>query len=259
MRRVFHPTIHLGDAKGSGATRPSGVKLLLLNQPIYRPDLLFQLWENSLARVCADGAANRLFDAFAPDQSETRRTYLPDEIVGDLDSIRDDVKSYYAREQVQVTFVDDQESTDFGKAMRSLKSSTYQATTDIMVFGGIGGRIDQGIGLLHEILREHHHDPQTRLWLISESSISFLLLPGENIIETKFSQGYFTHQAGVLPIYGPATITTQGFEWDVNNWFTSMGGRVSTSNHIVQDTVCVTTDKMVLFTVEIAHDLPKMG
>lgn len=45
-------------------TRPA---LLILNQPVSSTDLLERLWAHSDYRICADGGANRLFDAFVHD------------------------------------------------------------------------------------------------------------------------------------------------------------------------------------------------
>jgi thiamine pyrophosphokinase len=66
-------------------------------------------------------------------------------------------------------------------------------------------------------------------------------------------KGLFRKHVGILPIYGPSKITIQGFEWDVQDWETRMGGVVSTSNHILGDEVVVEVwDEMVLFTIELA-------
>lgn len=51
------------------------------------------LWHRAARRFCADGGANRLYDELpsllpGEDASEVRAAYLPDAIVGDLDSIR---------------------------------------------------------------------------------------------------------------------------------------------------------------------------
>lgn len=64
------------------------------------------------------------------------------------------------------------------------------------------------------------------------------------------TEGLITPNVGILPVYGPARITTHGLEWDVEDWPTHMGGQVSTSNHIVEDQIIVETDNEVLFTVE---------
>jgi thiamine pyrophosphokinase len=59
-----------------------------------------------------------------------------------------------------------------------------------------------------------------------------------------------TPNVGILPVYGRAVVSTRGLEWDVEGWDTEMGGQVSSSNHVVEEWVEVTTDREVLFTVE---------
>ena len=50
------------------------------------------MWSKCNLKVCADGGANRLFDSLSP---ETRADCIPNYIVGDLDSLRPEVKEYY--------------------------------------------------------------------------------------------------------------------------------------------------------------------
>jgi thiamine pyrophosphokinase len=146
----------------------------------------------------------------------------------------------------------DQESTDFGKAMQKIASTQPSASRrEVLVLGTLGGRVDQGLGLLHVMLREELKDSKLRLWLISESSVSFVLPRGLNIIEKVKANGLFTKNMGLVPIYGPATITTAGLEWDVKDWDTQMGTRVSTSNHVISDEVSVKTNTPILFTIEM--------
>jgi thiamine pyrophosphokinase len=145
----------------------------------------------------------------------------------------------------------DQYSTDFGKTMQVISSrNSPQNLRQVLVLGTLGGRVDQGLGLLHELIREETRDPTLRLWLVSESSISFILRPGHTVVEGLVSTGLFTQNMGLVPIYGPATITTSGLEWDVKEWETSMGTQVSTSNHVMSDEVHVHTTAPILFTVE---------
>ena len=105
------------------------------------------------------------------------------------------------------------------------------------------------------------------LYLVSEESLTFILQPGSNVIHTpgvdrprppQHNQSspdgndLLEENVGIIPLSGPARITTKGFEWDVENWPTEIGGQLSTSNHIRDDVVEVQTDVPVLFTVELA-------
>jgi len=110
--------------------------------------------------------------------------------------------------------------------------------------------VDQGLGLVHELFREETKHPGLRLWLFSESSVSFILRRGHNVIRSLRSSKLFTENVGLVPVYGPATVTTAGLEWDVEEWVTQMGDQVSTSNHVQADEVHVETNAPILFTIE---------
>jgi len=122
-------------------------------------------------------------------------------VIGDLDSLRPYVEDYYRSQGVHVERDGDQYSTDFGKAMKVLThvyahlentplsppSPVEDFPQDIIVLCSIAGRLDQGIGLLHELYRESLRNPPSsknpvRLWLLSEQNISFLIHPGTNTI-----------------------------------------------------------------------------
>lgn len=168
--------------------------------------------------------------------------------------MRDDVRSYYGDLGVEVSHDSDQDSTDLGKAMRKILSKHHTASQprEILILGSLGGRVDQGLGLLHEMMREEIRDPMLRSWLFSEASLSFILRKPHNIICGTVSSQVFTQNVGLVPLYGPAIITTSGLEWDVTDWVTQMGHQVSTSNHIKADDIHVQTDSPILFTLEIA-------
>ncbi|CAM9441600.1 unnamed protein product, partial [Ectocarpus sp. 12 AP-2014] len=63
--------------------------------------LLRHLWGRADLRVCADGGANRLHDSFGggggdvEDRYQDRARFVPDIIVGDLDSLRPEVARFY--------------------------------------------------------------------------------------------------------------------------------------------------------------------
>lgn len=178
---------------------------------------------------------------------------------GDLDSLRDDVREYYAGLGVEVSRDRDQESTDFGKTMQKISSrvepsprSEAERCQDVLVLGTLGGRVDQGLGLLHEMIREERKHANLQLWLFSGSSVSFILQRRQNVIRGLQTSQLFTENMGLVPIYGAAVISTQGLEWDVRDWDTQMGGQVSTSNHVKADAVHVATSAPILFTIERA-------
>ncbi|KAF2109851.1 thiamine pyrophosphokinase-like protein 1 [Lophiotrema nucula] len=230
---------------------PSTPDLLILNQPIADFAAFAHLWKQTRYRICADGGANRLYDMCNGDHRAQRADYLPSAIHGDLDSLRDDVREYYAVRGVEITQDHDQYSTDFGKAMnkiRAVESSSPQR--EVLVLGTLGGRVDQGLGLLHEMIREHKQNPTTRLWLFSERSVSFILGSRHNTLKGLKSEEVFTKYVGIIPIYGPAVISTSGLEWNVEAWDTSMGTQVSANNHVVEDEVKIDTNVPVLFTIE---------
>ncbi|KAJ3185992.1 cAMP-dependent protein kinase subunit [Gaertneriomyces sp. JEL0708] len=94
--------------------------LILLNQPIPDVTVLKRLWERSCTRICADGGANRLYECFSNEEERTR--FLPDYIIGDLDSLQPSIRSYYESHKVQIHHHTDQDSTDLTKCLQTLDS-----------------------------------------------------------------------------------------------------------------------------------------
>lgn len=179
-------------------------------------------------------------------------------IVGDLDSLTATVRDFYSSQPspaLVVHFVD-QESTDFNKSVRWIREE-YPKGMDVVALGGLGGRVDQGIRQLHEIylLQDDPTYSSGRLYLLSGSSLTFLLKAGKHLIHVQ-EEGearVFAKHIGIIPLIEPSRITTKGLQWDVTDWETQMGGPLSTSNHILPDTTCVEveTTKDVLFTVAL--------
>ncbi len=162
----------------------------------------------------------------------------------------------------------------------------------VLVLGGLGGRVDQAFSQIHHLYEvsrsESQNQTQTqtqgssdrKIYLISEESITFVLQPGKNIIhvprtnrsqpnqsslpssemrsrDSKEADFLLEENVGIIPILGPARITISGFEWDVEDWKTEIGGQLSTSNHIRAETVQVQTGVPILFTLELARRLKR--
>lgn len=91
------------------------------------------------------------------------------------------------------------------------------------------------------------------IYLLSEQSLSFILEEGFNRIG--LSRQTFAENVGIIPVTGPAVITTKGLEWDVQDWKTEFGDEISTSNHLKSEIIEIQTTTRVLFTVELVKAL----
>ncbi|KAK3306328.1 thiamine pyrophosphokinase [Chaetomium strumarium] len=262
-----------------------GFALIVLNQPLHDHHLgvIRHLWDNASVRVAADGGANCLYLA-AGQHGDTSFDDLR-LIIGDLDSLTPEARTYYESRQnstqhpkTEVILDPDQESTDFGKAVAYVRQhyrhasgaaaaaaedeGSHDATRplDIVAVGGLGGRVDQGLSQLHHLYL-FQNDPryaEGRMYLFSGESLTFLLKPGTHRIRVRDGPGpsaedVFGKYVGILPVGGPSRITTKGLQWDVTDWETRFGGRVSTSNHVLPETevVEVETTREVLFTIAL--------
>ncbi|RZC80777.1 hypothetical protein C5167_043366 [Papaver somniferum] len=102
--------------------------LILLNQPL--PKFTPLLWNHAKLCLCADGGANRVFDEMPlllPQQDPllVRNRYKPDVIKGDMDSIRTEVKDFYANLGSQIVDESqDQDTTDIHKCVSFIQDAT---------------------------------------------------------------------------------------------------------------------------------------
>ncbi|EXJ77097.1 hypothetical protein A1O3_10255 [Capronia epimyces CBS 606.96] len=202
-----------------------------------------------------------------------RRNRLPDAIIGDLDSLSRVVEEHYRSRGVTVIQDPDQYSTDFTKCLKWIRrwcveqqqqqqqhqhqhqhqQQHYNDTImDVVVIGGLGGRVDQGFSQIHHLYMAET-DPnllQGRIYLLSEQSLSFVLANGDNLIHVE--PGYFEENVGIIPVLGRSLLTTHGLEWDVEQWPTQFGGQLSTSNHIRSDEIQIAFQgPRPLFTMEL--------
>ncbi|KAJ7054449.1 thiamine pyrophosphokinase [Mycena amicta] len=124
--------------------------LVILNQPFSR-GLFLRLWNSSQWHCCADGGANRLFDTLVGDE---RTLYLPQLIKGDLDSIRPD------------------------KCVAAIQVKEMEEATkyDIVLLGGLSGRLDQTIHTLSE-----------RVFAVTDDNVGWVLDAGEHRIPVDHS------------------------------------------------------------------------
>ncbi|GJE96603.1 thiamin pyrophosphokinase [Phanerochaete sordida] len=231
--------------------------LLILNQPFSLP-LLQKLWSSTHWRCCADGGANRLHDVLAEPsvpkrtpEDDPRTTYLPDLIKGDLDSLRDDVREYYASQNVSVVQDHDQYSTDLMKCVFALQEKEAAEGTqyDLVILGGLSGRLDQTVHTLSYLYKLRK--TRERVFCVTDDNVAWLLDAGEHVIHV--NHAYMGKTCGMLPLGIDSTIlTTSGLEWNLTETESHFDGMVSTSNHLVPgEPVRIKTTKPLFWTVEL--------
>jgi len=139
---------------------------------------------------------------------------------------------------------------------------------DIVCLGGLGGRVDQGMSQLHHLFmfqQDGYHEG--KIFLLSTDAITFVLKAGTHRIHVRDGPSVIGKHfgsvlgkfVGILPLKGPSKITTKGLEWDVSDWLTQFGGQVSTSNHVKEDVVEISTTEDVLFTIDLNMAVPHPG
>ncbi|KAI0806020.1 thiamine pyrophosphokinase Thi80 [Irpex lacteus] len=233
--------------------------LIILNQP-FSFRLLQRLWQNSSWHCCADGGANRLLDTVSKaeqskDAQRSVAAFLPDLIKGDLDSLRDDVKDFYTSQGVTVLQDHDQYSTDLMKCVEELTQKEQKEGTqyDIVILGGLTGRLDQTIhtlSYLHKLRKIRQ-----RVFTITDDNVAWVIDEGEHNIN--INHKYLGQTCGLLPVgVDNAVLTTTGLKWNLTDTDSCFDGMVSTSNHLLPEepTVYIKTSKPIVWTAELKVD-----
>ena len=194
--------------------------------------------------MCADGGANRLYD---------RVDWIPDLIVGDLDSLRPSVRKHYAAQGTRILERPDQNFNDLDKA---LQAAMAEECTHCIVFGAFGGRFDQEMASMQALYKWSQEEKLQSLWMYDDHTCA-CLLPAhvENRIELHLVESGQVGEGrtcGLIPLGGPCqSVTTTGFQWNLTDQPTEFGGLVSTSNRIIGPQVTVRASSPLIFTAEI--------
>ncbi|GIL65866.1 hypothetical protein Vafri_19514 [Volvox africanus] len=257
------------------------VYLIVLNYSL--PLGLLHAWSRASVRICADGGCNRLYnelkritsslpvggasaDGASAKQSETdlgqntkklasvRKAYIPDVVIGDLDSVEPDVRKFY--EDLRVPFEDmswDQDSNDLTKAIRWIDDKYIKAERDtdhqILVLGALGGRLDHTLANLNVL--HVYADLNITLW--GDGNLVRLVRRGKALI--KPDRRFEGPTCGLIPIAGPVIATSSGLEWNVSDTTLKVGGLVSSSNQLTESDVEVTCDAPLLWMTEVREEL----
>lgn len=231
------------------------IPLVLVVLNTEKPLGLFErLWNNASLKICADGAANRLYDSF--EKVEVKQRFIPDLIHGDMDSIRPDVERFYEQQGSKITRDDDQDRHDLDKCL-GLAFDAYvpskngkRCEADVFVLGAFGGRLDHEMANINMLFR--WKNMFSRLVLMSSTSMAFLLDAGSHKIIPDFS--IESRVCALIPVGVVCKVTTKGLKWDVKEREMRFGGLVSSSNEVADGVsqVLVYTDNPILYVSNFA-------
>ncbi|MCP4750579.1 MAG: thiamine diphosphokinase [Proteobacteria bacterium] len=191
--------------------------LVLLNGEKPSKTLLEEFWYRVDYRVCADGAAEVLYQY----QLE------PDIILGDLDSLRSEIGNGFPA--VEILKIPDQNTTDGEKAFQYCLDNRFQK---IQVFGALGKRADHGLYNLG-LLKKFHlkgiettiHTEDEEIFLLDKKH-RFFGRPGTRI--------------SLIPIFGTVTgVVTQGLVYPMNQTTLELGSFSSISNEFAEESASV--------------------
>lgn len=256
--------------------------LIVLNSKINSPpsEIFQHLWKSCSLRICADGGANRLYEA-AKDTNE-RDKFVPHLIIGDLDSLHDHVREYYSKQGCKVEQDDDQDCNDLDKALSAVQSLWNNQDLNqrspksikrrkIYVYGAFGGRFDQEMASIHAMYRYASCDFQILLY--TDETVAFLLhqnvkneirlrFHSQNIQDTKLKENDSIMNVGEGPTVGliPISCTcnrvmTSGLKWNLDGTTPlKFGGNVfSTSNRAHEPVIYIECSEPLVFTAEMTR------
>lgn len=172
-----------------------------------KKDISYLLKRNFKTIICADGGANSAY----------KLKIIPNIIIGDLDSIKPEVKEFYDGKSV-IKKINRQNDTDVEKALKYAISKKF---TDAILLGATGDRLDHSFCNLGIALK---FDDQIKVNILHQKSylsvetgiLNLTTLQNENISLYGFDK--------------KTKITSKGLKYELNNSELPFGVRESTSN-----------------------------
>lgn len=153
---------------------------------------------------CADGGANIAF----------KFKILPHFIIGDLDSIKPKIKSFFERKNVEIFQDSDPNSTDIEKSIKFLIS---RGVNHIDIVSAVGDRLDHNIGNLSALV--NYHD-KAKLRIIGED-IEIFFVKGKLSFESERGESI-----SLIPLCSKAYgVKTKGLKYKLNNETLTFSGR----------------------------------
>lgn len=182
--------------------------------------------------VCADGGANNAYAL----------GLMPQVIVGDMDSIKTDVRAYYENQGVDFHILPPaKDETDTEMALDYLLKA---GCSSIDLFGCLGGRSDHAIGNIYLLVELAKKGAKARL--VDEHNTLRVLLESETI-DTKPGE-----TISLIPLTEMVEeITLEGMTYPLNKETLYMGYSRGISNVALGDSISIRFSKGILLMVRV--------
>lgn len=154
--------------------------------------------------ICTDGAAKALQDL----------SFQPDIIIGDMDSVVHhdqfmtikDLQQHFPQSEIHL--VQDQNSTDFEKALHFAQNQGWE---NVLCIGALGKSADHGLHNLL-LLAQYHHPINLMLLHLFDNTRQWIFpIEGKARIHTQPNQ-----KLSFFPLPN-AILTTQGLQWELQH------------------------------------------
>jgi thiamine pyrophosphokinase len=188
-----------------------GYTLVFCNGVPPRRESLERIIRNPRRIVCADGGT----------QKAIATGYIPDLIVGDLDSLD---RSCALPGTTEVVRIASQENTDFEK---TLDLMIERGMDNFLIAAFSGGRIDQ---TLANMQIAYEYSAKCRIALVDDE---YVVIPERKIFQDTPPTGT---AVSILPMEDETVITTEGLEYELKNLLVHRGGH-GISNRTVKRSV----------------------
>ncbi len=207
--------------------------LLICNGSVPHQNLALFLTHCADQIVCADGGANHAYEF----------GITPELIIGDLDSLRCDVRVHYEKLGVEIRRLHGQDDTDFEKALKHLRES---GTKTLAILGLTGRFLDHTLGNL-SILMRYVND------------FSFIIYDEHYRIDVVRSEGEFSATPGgrvsLVPLLAAEEISTSGLEYPLQKEALIFGEREGTCNTASSSSFRIELSKGTLLVFrELTHE-----
>lgn len=181
--------------------------------------------------IAADGGASACLNA----------RITPDFLIGDLDSVdTDDIPESWHVQQDKC-----QDTTDFEKALGAI-SSTSNAISQLMILGGLGGRVD------HELTNLHIAARLNPAWKIEFEGADARIVR----VVTRITLDLPVNATLSLIPWPEAFVRkTTGLQWNLTNTRLSPTSQLGQSNRVTQPPVTITLTDGMLYAIHILNQI----